>query len=1173
MILSGQEKTALYDPYPASVAAVAVVEKTVVLRLTAPVHPCEGFIVSSGLGRPFFTVNFLQAAGQPGIRGLDGWGAKTNPSHSSVWNNRWDDCVDGVREAYFGSVVLVGERPFRTDDEPDPAWFTVTASGGPVTVTEAAFDAADPYLLKLEVSRDFGPDETVTVSYERPTGESGLWDVDGNQVKDIADMAVKAARSAPPAGARAEVVSDAGGDATYALGEAIRVRLTFPEAVEVDTSGGTPRLAIDMDPAGWWGEKWAAYESGSGTTALTFVHTVVEPNISTRGIAVLADTLEANGGTIRLAATGADAALAHGGLGHDPAHKVDWRLAPVVNSPATGAPAIAGTARVGGTLTASASGIADADGLGSAAFAWQWVSVRDGTGSDIAGATSSSYRLMASDEGAAIRVRARFTDDAGHEETLVSEATAPVVLEPLTAAFVGLAEGHDGSRRFGFELRFSEEFEGLKLAAVEAGLQITNGRLIDVKRTVRGENRSVAVRVRPAGVEDMTITLPATTDCSAAAAICASDGRKLSNTVTATVRGPVAVSVADARANEADPAMAFTVSLNRAVAATVEVDYATRDGTATAGEDYTFTRGTLSFAAGETEKTVEVPLLDDVLDEGEETFILKLTAARGAAVDDGEATGTIENSDPLQKMWLSRFGRTVADHVTAAVSDRVANPPSGMQVTVGGQSVDLAETGDGALLTQTLTAVARALGAPSGPAPGGGDDGFGAGPGPGSGSSAWPGTGPGPVSGAGPGGRAASADAGTPGRLPEGRELLLGSAFHLAREGDGAGPGMAAWGRVTTGGFDGEAPADNGTVRIDGSVTSGILGADAEWERLLAGVAVSVSEGEGSFDQPGVDKGSIESTMTTVSPYARFMVNDRLSVWGLAGWGTGDMTIVQDARPAEGAQPERPKRVTRTDLEMRLAALGGRGALLEPDEAGGLDLALRADAFFVETESEAVSNEGGTSGQASRMRLVLEGGRAFMVGGGATLRPSLELGLRHDGGDAETGMGVELGGGVGYTDPVTGLSVEAKARMLLAHADSDYREWGASGAVRLEPDERGRGLSFSLSPTLGATSSASERLWGAQRPGDFAPGGGFEAARGLQGELGYGRPLFGDRFTGTPNVGFGLSDGARDYRIGWRLNSVIPGDPGFEVNLDATRREAANSNEPPEQMGWTPPSP
>ncbi|MYI74847.1 MAG: hypothetical protein F4057_05870, partial [Acidobacteria bacterium] len=110
----------------------------------------------------------------------------------------------------------------------------------------------------------------------------------------------------------------------YALGETIRVTLSFSEAVAVT---GTPRLAIDMDPADW-GRKWAAYESGSGTSGLTFAYTVVEPNYSTQGIAVLADTLELNGGSIRSTASRGNAALSHTGLGHDAEHKVDWGLSP-----------------------------------------------------------------------------------------------------------------------------------------------------------------------------------------------------------------------------------------------------------------------------------------------------------------------------------------------------------------------------------------------------------------------------------------------------------------------------------------------------------------------------------------------------------------------------------------------------------------------------------------------------------------------------------------------------------------------------------------------------------------------------------------------------------------------------------------------------------------------------
>ncbi|MCY4382466.1 MAG: hypothetical protein OXE44_04875, partial [Nitrospinae bacterium] len=95
---------------------------------------------------------------------------------------------------------------------------------------------------------------------------------------------------------------------------------------------------------------------------------------------------------------------------------------------------------------------------------------------------------------------------------------------------------------------------------------------------------------------------------------------------------------------------------------------------------------------------------------------------------------------------------------------------------------------------------------------------------------------------------------------------------------------------------------------------------------------------------------------------------------------------------------------------------------------------------------------------------------------------------------------------------------------------------------------------------IGAASSASERLWGAHDA--LAPdGGAFSAGRGLTTEMGYGLSLFGDRFTSTPNIGLRVSDGgARDYRIGWRVTSAVEGDPGFEVRLDATRREAANDN-------------
>ena len=101
------------------------------------------------------------------------------------------------------------------------------------------------------------------------------------------------------------------------------------------------------------------------------------------------------------------------------------------NTPATGAPTIDGTPRVGETLTASTSGITDEDGLTNVSYSYQWIA--DGT--DIEGATGSSYTLTASEQGQTIQVRATFTDDADNEETLTSEATVAVAAPaPLTAS-------------------------------------------------------------------------------------------------------------------------------------------------------------------------------------------------------------------------------------------------------------------------------------------------------------------------------------------------------------------------------------------------------------------------------------------------------------------------------------------------------------------------------------------------------------------------------------------------------------------------------------------------------------------------------------------------------------------------------------------------------------------
>ena len=100
------------------------------------------------------------------------------------------------------------------------------------------------------------------------------------------------------------------------------------------------------------------------------------------------------------------------------------------NSPATGAPAVTGTAQVGETLTADVSAIADDDGLDNVSFSYQW----QADGADIAGATNENYTLTHSDEDKAISVRVSFTDHGGNEESLTSAATDAVEARPNSPA-------------------------------------------------------------------------------------------------------------------------------------------------------------------------------------------------------------------------------------------------------------------------------------------------------------------------------------------------------------------------------------------------------------------------------------------------------------------------------------------------------------------------------------------------------------------------------------------------------------------------------------------------------------------------------------------------------------------------------------------------------------------
>ena len=683
----------------------------------------------------------------------------------------------------------------------------------------------------------------------------------------------------------------------------------------------------------------------------------------------------------------------------------------------------------------------------------------------------------------------------------VSEALSTTVFRAgLLGHFVDMPREHDGSSTFTFEVHFSEAPKVSYRTVRDHLFTIGGGNVTRARRVTKRSNLAFEVTVEPDGVDDVTLLAGPTSDCAARASVCTRDGRPMQNGLSATVPGPAALSVADTSVREAPGAtLDFVVSLNRVRHVATTVDYATSDGTASAPDDYTHTAGTLTFDAGEREKTVSVPVVDDGHDDDGETVILTLSKASAPTrITDDTAIGTIENSDPMPKAWLVRFGRTVGSQVVDALSDRFAS--SGRShVTVGGielRSGTMAQDGTNDV-QESLTLA------------GWEDEAEGVGP-----------------------ERTMTLD-----------ELVTGTRFHLSSGApDGGGTAFTAWGRVATNGF--EAEVDD--VTMDGDVTSALVGFDAEWDRALAGVMLSQSSGEGSYrlnPALGDDAGTVKSNLTGVYPYARLTLNPRLSAWALAGMGSGELTLRQNE-----------KKDMPTDIEMRMGALGVNAAVLDAADTGGLALSVKSDAMWVSTKSDATEELRSTEGDVTRLRLTLHGERAFPLSEERTLTPSAEIGLRHDAGDAETGAGLEVGAGLRYS--AGALTMEGRVRTLIAHADSGYEEWGASGSIQVVPDSSGRGLTLRIAPAWGATRSATERLWGARDAGELGSGESeFEAQARVESEIGYGFALTRNRGLVTPYTALSLGEGAsRTWRLGarWRASDDV------RVGLEGTQEDNAS---------------
>ena len=381
------------------------------------------------------------------------------------------------------------------------------------------------------------------------------------------------------------------------------------------------------------------------------------------------------------------------------------------------------------------------------------------------------------------------------------------------------------------------------------------------------------------------------------------------------------------------------------------------------------------------------------------------------------------------------------------------------------------------------------------------------------------------------------------------KQLLGNSSFRLrlTEEDSGAGPRcLTLWGQ---GDYRNLSSGASQALNWDGDLVTGQVGADTLLRPdLLAGLAVSWSDGAFDYTDRTTGEpfsGDYRSRMLSVHPYVTWWSPMGLDLWATGGYGRGEIEIADEE--AAGTHS--------SDTTLWLGSVGASGPLPIGDAliAGGTTtLRVKAQASLAQMDVEG--NGSLLAAQtiaAQRLRLALEGSHERSLASGGSLTPSLEVGLRHDGGDGATGTGLELGGGLRYVDPALGLTIEGRGRVLAAY-DEAYKEWGASGLIRVDPGRDGLGLSLSLAPSYGQTASGVQRLW--DQGLTQGPTQGLSAMQAptgrLEAEVGYGLAAFAGQGLVTPYSAVMLGRGTQQYRMGSRLEL----GPGLRLSLEGTRQ-------------------
>ena len=617
---------------------------------------------------------------------------------------------------------------------------------------------------------------------------------------------------------------------------------------------------------------------------------------------------------------------------------------------------------------------------------------------------------------------------------------------------------------------------------------------------------------------------------------------------------PISVSIYDGRAREDAGSLEMAARLNRpSLQNVVTVRFSSSDRTATSSSDYTATTGLLIFERGSTEGKVLVEVIDDQLVEGDETFEVTLSIPRNAVIDQGLATGTIVENEGTPQLLIPDI--SVLESAGVAVFAMTLSTPSAVPVIVNYETEDgTAEAGTdyvhtagtltfapgevkkeirveilqddqdwrsetfSLILAQVLNAklsstrveatiaeettveegalnayVSRMLRTMASHVVEAIVDRYQRVP-----ECRLP--------------NLSLLRYGYPNWRPSAGELLSGCGAQATQG------GWSVWGRGTFTRVLGR----EGALSIRSNVTTMAVGTDYQWtNRLLTGLLTAHSIGNGSYEAYD-ESGEASSALTGVYPYLSYQL-PTVRVWLLAGLGRGN---------AKAESQE-------TTLTSGLVALGATGTLVSGSR---VHLNYAADAFTASANPARFSTI-----NVQRLRASVTGSVSIHQ----WARPYLEAAIRHDAGDAETGLGLELGGGARLAHPKNWLRGEVSIRRMIMHTSDGFQQWGASASIQYGNPE-GLGPSAQVRPIWGQATRRD--FWSHYALTSLARESG---AGRMDIELGYGSRS-SEKSLVRPSLGTTLHSQGRDYRVGYNISMTN----GLVLSVITTARESTTYRQP-----------